>query len=71
MADRPNTLNLFLAIVVIAVVVWVIWLFFQKPHEGYADQVIHGGVGGIAGPIQDYDYYPYYQEMYDDSSYRV
>lgn len=69
MASQQQMLNWCLILVVAAIVVWIL-ISATKTKEGYADQVIHGGVGAIAGPAISYDYYPYDQEMYDDSPYR-
>ena len=33
--------------------------------EGYANQVVHGGAGGIAGPISLDPYYPYHLDHQD------
>jgi len=68
--DSDAQIKLCLTIITIAFVIWVAWLCLRNPREGYADQVLHGSLG-IAGPVPDYDYYPYDEEMYDDSSYRV
>lgn len=69
MADQQQMLNWCLILVVAAVVIWILITATRK-REGYADQVIHGGVGAIAGPAINYDVYPYDMESYDDSSYR-
>lgn len=70
MADQQQMLNWCLILVVAAIVVWIL-ISATKTKEGYADQVIHGGVGGIAGPAMSNAYYPYDIDMYDDSSYRA
>ena len=68
MADQQQMLNWCLVIVVAAIVIWIL-ISATKTKEGYADQVIHGGVGSIAGPVFS-EPYPYDMESYDDSSYR-
>jgi hypothetical protein len=50
-----------LAILVIVVIGLALVAFSYKPHhESYADQVVHGQVGGIAGPLMTNPYAPYY-----------
>lgn len=60
--DRPptmadsNTILIVVAIVAVAVFLW--WAIATSKREGYADQVIHYGAGGIAGPFPSYKSYP-------------
>ena len=41
-------------LLMLAVALILLYLYFGKGREGYANQVVHAGVGGIAGPMGRY-----------------
>lgn len=53
--------NLIIGVVVAALGVVAIYYYYsRKGKEKYANQVVHGGAGGIAGPIsEELMYWPY------------
>lgn len=55
--------------ILVAVAILLVFLTLRemcrfKKQEGYADQVMHGVVGGIAGPILNPDLYDYDAPQY-------
>jgi len=63
LGTKVSEMKILIAIAILLVFLVLRETCMMKKQEGYADQVMHGVVGGIAGPILDaslYDYAPRY-----------
>jgi hypothetical protein len=58
---------IYLALIIFSILV-LFYIFYKPlPKDHFADQVVHAGVGGIAGPLFDVEAYDnFYKKFPDD-----